>query len=394
MALPAIAVGVDNDQTLRIMPRNWVAPEGEFVLCLGHDSPGRKERMAVGDFVQLGQTGDFDTTTIFRIQSRIRAPVSMPGDTYWEVSIVIDGTKHTARKLEAGRTRDLMDMSANVSNLAPGNHALAFRIELVGTAGVYDDVELPAWYIDALSFEGGDTFTPFGLGDLASWWEADFTFVTTGADINSVSTIGSLADGFSTDASEEPDLTTLLAKDAVLFDGSNDKLETDSAGAKFAFLHNGTGMTVCCVVHPTAAADQTIFSSFDNVIGEIGLSIRRLSGGEVELQVGNGSGVDWVVNAATSAAGVLPISTTKIITLRMESGRTDEYEVRVNGVVVLNGTFSGSPSGSVSTGPLGIGDAPSGGDAWTGYVNAWTAYDAWKADSEVEALEDYLTRWP
>lgn len=469
MGTTPFGAGIGTDSTLRIQPQNWTPPDGAYVMCLGSDRIGQVNRLAVGDFLEFGQTGDFDTTTIFRVVSRTRGPATMPGDTYWEASIRIDGVAHATRRIEAGRTRDLVDMAANVSNLTAGDHALAFRLELKGSAGVHNEVELPAWYIDSLTFDGGDTFTPFGIGDLASWWEADFTTITTtGPDINTITPTGSIGDDFSTTGTEEPDLTTLLAADAVLFDGVNDRLESDAAAVQWSFLHDGSGMTASLAVHPTAAAAETIFASFDgSTTADIGLAFQRSATGEISLKVGNGSGTALLVDATSATAEItysaellgpfvvgetltfvgsgetgviagltdagstgtiimremsgtplvsdtllggtsaatadvdtvtenvaLPISTTSVITLRMLDGATDEFEIRIDGLVLLKGAFTGTVSPSASTGALSIGDLPGGGDAFTGYVNAWTAYTARKLDSEIEALESYLTRWP
>jgi hypothetical protein len=46
------------------------------------------------------------------------------------VSLRIDGGERASTLLEPGRTRDRVDLAANVSKLA-GAHELAFRLELV-----------------------------------------------------------------------------------------------------------------------------------------------------------------------------------------------------------------------------------------------------------------------
>jgi hypothetical protein len=48
----------------------------------------------------------------------------------WRASLRIDGTERVGQLLVPGRTRDRVDLAANVSKLA-GDHELAFRLELV-----------------------------------------------------------------------------------------------------------------------------------------------------------------------------------------------------------------------------------------------------------------------
>lgn len=114
----------------RIAPVGFTPPEGAFGFVLGHDVPGLTQKLQVGDYVEVKQTADFGDAKLVRARARLRPPASVPSGFAWKSSLRIDGVERASALLMPGRTRDRLDLAANVSKLA-GNHELAFRLELV-----------------------------------------------------------------------------------------------------------------------------------------------------------------------------------------------------------------------------------------------------------------------
>ena len=138
----------------RIQPQNWTAPEGDFVMCLGSDLPGHFGKFNHEDRIDASQEVDFGTGLIVRCVARIRGPETMPGGASWWARLLLNGTEFARRKIEAGRTRDLIDMGANVTHLGAGAHILAFRLQLQAspTGGPYF-AEMPAFYLDSITVD-------------------------------------------------------------------------------------------------------------------------------------------------------------------------------------------------------------------------------------------------
>ncbi len=155
--LSALAGGLATGDGGRLRPKNWVAAQGDYAVCFGHDAPGRFDFVANGSRVRLSQSGDFDDVKILRFRSRQRGPrVALPAGYAWRFEVAIDGTPYISVDLEAGRDRERSDHAINVSHLAPGVHALQLQLTLVGPADRIE-VEIPAVFVDALVF---DNLTP------------------------------------------------------------------------------------------------------------------------------------------------------------------------------------------------------------------------------------------
>lgn len=114
----------------RIIPVNFVPIDGVWVLCLGRDLAALEQDLNVGDFVQIEQTADFDSTEVVEISVRLRSSSALPSPRRWKVQLLIDSVERAVRILRDGEEVD-QKLAANVSQLAPGNHALALRLELV-----------------------------------------------------------------------------------------------------------------------------------------------------------------------------------------------------------------------------------------------------------------------
>lgn len=116
----------------RIAPVGATPPEGLYSFCLGLDSLAAEhlQELDVGDYIELTQTGDFDTETFLAIPIQIRGPASIAaGTTGWKVSLIVNGAERASRTFGAGVTIDTT-LTANVSDLV-GNVPIAIRLELV-----------------------------------------------------------------------------------------------------------------------------------------------------------------------------------------------------------------------------------------------------------------------
>lgn len=126
-------------------PANATPFDGDAMFVLGSDLEGVIERIGVGDFVEVDQVGDVTGVTIARVKARVRVPL-LAGDLVWRLSVTLDGAAVYSTNLY--RDLDALDLGIPIGALT-GNHRLGVRLELTGTAGVYD-VELPGVYLDSV----------------------------------------------------------------------------------------------------------------------------------------------------------------------------------------------------------------------------------------------------
>lgn len=115
----------------RIDPTGYIPPDGAFAWTLGHDQAEQFENLSAGDWFEVKQIGDFDTVNIVRVQMNTRGPQSMPAGLRWKASLRIDGVERASAFLDSSRRERQFKLAANVSQIAPGDHELAFRIEVV-----------------------------------------------------------------------------------------------------------------------------------------------------------------------------------------------------------------------------------------------------------------------
>jgi hypothetical protein len=96
----------------RIGPQGFAPPEGTFAFVLGRDLPGLRQKLNVGDFVEVKQTADFGDAKLVRVRARMRPPESLPAGVAWKASLRIDGAERASALLLPGRTRDRVDLAA------------------------------------------------------------------------------------------------------------------------------------------------------------------------------------------------------------------------------------------------------------------------------------------
>lgn len=133
----------------RIQPTRWVAPDGDWVLCLGSDVPHVTGRLKVGDNVNVSQSGNYPNA-VMRLLARTRGPTFVPDGCWWEASVLVGGTPVVVRRVDVGQQFDFADLGWEMTSGASGS--LGFQLTMQGPANLIADAELPAFYLDEISF--------------------------------------------------------------------------------------------------------------------------------------------------------------------------------------------------------------------------------------------------
>lgn len=157
---PALTV-LDTDpgsQSGRIAPSQVAPADGSSVFCLGHDANDHlRGALMPNDFVEVAQD-DVVTDTMLTLSARTLGRAA-PAGYSWKASVLVDDIEVASRAMPNG----IVSWSSWAIDLRSqeidGNpHRLAFRLTLNGPApaGPYPyvrDVLIPAFYLDALTFE-------------------------------------------------------------------------------------------------------------------------------------------------------------------------------------------------------------------------------------------------
>jgi hypothetical protein len=106
-----------------------VAADGTVSFVLGDAEAGHRYDLAAGDHVEVTQTLDVTGVAVVRAALHSRVPQGLAPDLVWEASVIVDGVPHARATCEAGRSRDLLDLAANVSKLT-GLHDIGVRLSL------------------------------------------------------------------------------------------------------------------------------------------------------------------------------------------------------------------------------------------------------------------------
>lgn len=118
----------------RIKPVGASPTQGDYVFCLGHDTPGHAEQINEGEFVEVFQNITFEAgTKLLRVSVNIRPPTAAPAGLKWRVSLRIDEVERAYQDLAPGGRTRMRAFSANVSKLGGGAHKVALRLQLVST---------------------------------------------------------------------------------------------------------------------------------------------------------------------------------------------------------------------------------------------------------------------
>ncbi len=133
-------------------------PEGEFLFVLGSDTPTQFATLTPGDYAEVSQWGTFASAKTLQLRARTRGPsAALPGDLAWFAQIRIDDAVLLEMAVEPMVTRTLTDLALPIGSLVDV-HKFACRLVLRGTVTPAADIELPAFYLDALVLD--PAFTP------------------------------------------------------------------------------------------------------------------------------------------------------------------------------------------------------------------------------------------
>jgi hypothetical protein len=119
------------DRQGRVRSINWPPADGEWDFVLGSDLIGEDFDLDAGDYAEVAQTADFGATEVVTFRGQLRGPRTMLSGYAWEFSVRIDGTARAVRRFGAEQVIDLSAMTVCVKDLAPGDHTLSYRLELV-----------------------------------------------------------------------------------------------------------------------------------------------------------------------------------------------------------------------------------------------------------------------
>jgi phage tail-like protein len=144
----------------RVRPVNFIPPSGFFAFVIGSDLPGQVEQLATGSYHQVWQEGTHAGAKIIRFRGKLRPPSSLPDDSGYLASMLLNGTKVMSQQLVPGWTRNLADWAINVSQLSSSD-TIAWQVEVTGSPSTQYELELPAFYVDAIVLD--DTATGISL---------------------------------------------------------------------------------------------------------------------------------------------------------------------------------------------------------------------------------------
>jgi phage tail-like protein len=143
----------------RIQPINFIPPEGLFVFAMGSDIPSAIEDLVnkAGNVsaVSVAQTAIFGTTTLMRFRGRIRPPKTLPAGCNFKAAVLVNGTERVSQLMTPGWLRTINDWAINIAHIGtPTTPAtIEWQLSMVGTNDVVYTVELPAFYVDAVTFQ-------------------------------------------------------------------------------------------------------------------------------------------------------------------------------------------------------------------------------------------------
>lgn len=138
----------------RLQPVNHSPSNGAWTMVLGSDAESVVVNVKPNDAVTATQTVVTAGEDLFRLLGAIRVPASMPAGYSWAVETLVDAVVVRSLLIPSGVYEPgrfvLDDWGGNISQVAPGSHALGVRLRLEGPGSATVAVELPALYLDAV----------------------------------------------------------------------------------------------------------------------------------------------------------------------------------------------------------------------------------------------------
>lgn len=191
---------------------------------------------------------------------------------------------------------------------------------------------------------------------------------------------------------------TLNGKNVIDFDGSNDSLQAATA-SNWTFLSNSGGSSIFLVItNDTSASTQyTLSTLFDGSSSYVGTVLERRTDDNVGIFVRNANSGNGAIGSTNQGALADGTSTYYTALLDPNNGTTADRAIsRVNGgAEIKNNTFTQSPSASVASIPLIVGDYTAGGGLGVdGAIGEILFYDSVLSATDRAKNESYLkNKW-
>ncbi len=205
---------------------------------------------------------------------------------------------------------------------------------------------------------GGAAWNPGAFGPNLQWWHYDdhpdreINTTPTPDTYIRVPNVGLIeGDLEQTTEALQPDLDSLNSRAAAKGLGS-EYWKSDQAAANFAFMHDGTGMSVAGIFHSTdISATRGVLGTSIGGGANIGMGLVIETTGRFSWAVGNGSAS---VASLRTGTGVIIADTTYIFRLSYLTGRSPDFELEVNALGKVTIDESNTPSASAPLHPLHI----------------------------------------
>ena len=189
--------------------------------------------------------------------------------------------------------------------------------------------------------------------------------------------------------SKQPVHDQINGRTSVRFDGSADSLGSSAGntGADWVFMHDGTGVTIFCVLVNRESAGGGAVAETANVGTDIG-ALLRVSSTTVAFDVTNG------VTTVLTISGAISTGVPNYATVRCNDALATDAQIRINGVQVATANKSGAFSVSDATYGVHLGsNNASTASFFDGSIGEVLIYDGDLSDSDILLVEAYIKNY-
>jgi len=175
---------------------------------------------------------------------------------------------------------------------------------------------------------------------------------------------------------------------ALVLDGSDDTYSSSRGAADYKYYHDDTDATIVLVIRTgdKSTAAYSYRTTSGTAASDTGFRA-HITGGNLKVQVANGT-----ANIIDTSNAISENTTYRVVLRKKKNGSNLDYDLRINGTSTDSGTTASGPSSSNPDQAAQIGDATS---PQQGPLPAVLSYTSYLSDSQVTALENYLTaKWP
>lgn len=408
--------GADRNASNSLMRFDRATLSGTFIAVPARDNPIWGLHYAFGSFwMGAFNTAAAPSAQLTRTDRNGNLEVTITPDD----SMVISGFAHDDTHLYAALTAELAGVSAGgtdnrnrVAKIDPTTNTIVATYPYGGTTQAVQD-GLGDRILDLLTIDEPPRLPLTFLTDAAVWWrgddpDAEYTGFGAGTHLISLpnrgpqSPFGNVITGGA--SVTRPELTDLNGLQGVEFPAAATRDLASSLPASttaWNLLHDGTGMTLAFVIHPTdaATADQDVLNTLTASVNT-NTGIRVTYDGATErlrVQIGNSGGVDFVVNEVTADL-LIPANASTIVTIVYDENAVgDKFTIRTvleapsEPKVVVSSVGTGeAPDVGIATGVLTV---ASQSVFFKGWVPECVLIRGTLEEFQQRRLEKYLSRW-